>query len=152
MSSFNTAIHVGFWTNYSKGVILGSTLTLNNRNAGILIAAIAIFIQLIGGQSWGIVRFIAHQLCTTTQSRDGLHHQQQAILRNNNSDISTIWMFARIGYAWHSRCPKSFQKSISLILIGTFHLLVFDAASILASHITTTDSEVLVASSPYCGS
>ncbi|KUJ10441.1 uncharacterized protein LY89DRAFT_723648 [Mollisia scopiformis] len=151
MSSSNETIYRGFWTNYSKGEVGGLTLTLTTRNGGILIAVLAIFIQLIGVQSWGIVRFITHQLRATTQARSGLYHQQQAILRNDNSDTSTVWELTRTAYAWRSQSPKSFQNSIALVSIGILHLLAFGATSILASHITTTDSQVLVAQSPHCG-
>jgi hypothetical protein len=44
--SSNTDIHVGFWTNYSKGAVVGSTLTLPSRNGAILVAALAIFIHV----------------------------------------------------------------------------------------------------------
>lgn len=44
--STNTSIHVGFWTNWTEGSVSGSTLTLSNRNGAILIAALAIFIQV----------------------------------------------------------------------------------------------------------
>lgn len=107
--------------------------------------------QLIGVQSWGIMRFITHQIRSTSQARDGLFHQQQAILRNDGSDFSTVWLFARMAHAWRKRSPNTFWKSIGLILIGTIHLIAFGAASVLASHITTSDSQVLVVRSPYCG-
>jgi hypothetical protein len=106
---------------------------------------------LIGLQSWGILRFVTHQLRATPEARDGLFHQQQAILRNDNSDVSTIWVFGRLAYAWRSRSPKTFRKSWPIIMIGLLHLVAFTAASILASRITTTDEEVLVARNPYCG-
>lgn len=50
--SSNATVYVGFWTNYSKGAIVGSTLTLTNRNGAVLIAALAIFIQVSKGYSF----------------------------------------------------------------------------------------------------
>lgn len=97
------------------------------------------------------MRFVTHQIRATPQARDGLFHQQQATLRNDSSDVSTIWVFSRLAYAWRSRSPKSFRKSGPIILIGSLHLIAFTAASILASRITTIDEEVLVARNPYCG-
>lgn len=47
--------------------------------------------------------------------------------------------------------PRSFRRSIVLIIVGLLHLIAFGAASILASHITTTDQEVLVTRGAYCG-
>lgn len=56
-----------------------------------------------------------------------------------------------IAYAWRSRTSNGFRRSISLVSIAIIHLLAFGAASILASHITTANDEVLIAPSPYCG-
>lgn len=97
------------------------------------------------------MRFATHQLRTTTKARDALHHQQQAILRNDNSDISSIWILGWLAYAWRSRSPNSFWRSITLILLCVLHLLAFGAAGILASRMTTTDDEVLISKNPYCG-
>ena len=105
----------------------------------------------MGGQSWNIICFAAHQLRTTTQARDGMHHQQQAVLRNNTSDISTLWQFIKIGWAWRSIPWRSIRRSLPPILIGIVHLLSFGAASILASYITSAGNQVLVARSPTCG-
>ncbi|KAF4613378.1 hypothetical protein G7Y89_g15510 [Cudoniella acicularis] len=149
--SSNTTIYVGFWTNYSKGAVLGSTLTLSNRNGAILIGALAVFIQLIGGRSWSIICFIAHQLRATTQAKDGMHHQQQATLRNSGSDIGTFWQFTLIGWAWRKRSMKTFQRSIVPIVIGVLHLIAFGAAGILSSKMTSAGKEVLIAESPFCG-
>ncbi|KAF4612825.1 hypothetical protein G7Y89_g15548 [Cudoniella acicularis] len=44
--SSNATIYVGFWTNYSKGAVLGPTLTLSNRDGAILIGVLAVFIQI----------------------------------------------------------------------------------------------------------
>lgn len=62
-----------------------------------------------------------------------------------------VWVLSRMAYAWKHRSPKSVRKSLPLILVGIIHLLAFAAASILASHITTTDQEVLIIRGSYCG-
>lgn len=46
MSTSNTTVHTGFWINHSNSALLGSTLTLSTRSGSILIAALAIFIQV----------------------------------------------------------------------------------------------------------
>ncbi|KUJ17744.1 uncharacterized protein LY89DRAFT_747572 [Mollisia scopiformis] len=148
--STNTTVYTGFWTNWSKGAVTGSTLTLSNRNGAVLIAALAIFLQFAGIGSWSIMCFVAHQMRTTTEARDGLHHQQQAVLRNATSDFGTLWQFTRIGWAWRSR-SSSFRRSLTPVLIGALHVIAFGAASILSSHITTVGDQVLVAQSPLCG-
>lgn len=46
----NATVHTGVWINWSKGSIPGATLTLTTRNGGIMIAVLALFVQLAGGQ------------------------------------------------------------------------------------------------------
>jgi hypothetical protein len=91
-----------------------------------------------------------HQLRTTTQAKDGLHHQQQATLRNNTTDISTVWQLTKIWWAWRAR-SLGIKRSLGLLLIGAIHVLGFGAASILSSHITTVGNQVLIAESSSCG-
>jgi hypothetical protein len=95
--------------------------------------------------------FITHQTRATTQAQDALFHQQQATLRNDNSDLGTIWILSRLAYTWRSRSPKTFRKSMLIILMGSLHLIDFSAASVLASRITTTNEEVLIARNTFCG-
>jgi hypothetical protein len=149
--SQNGPIYVGFWTNWSEGAVVGSTLTLTARGSGILVAALALFIQLSGGQSWSIICFIAHQMRTTTEARDGIHYQQQATLRNNSSDIGTTWQLAKIAWFWRSHEMSSPRKSFPLILTGLFHLLAFGVLSVFSARITTLGNDVLLARSPSCG-
>ena len=149
--SSNQTIYVGVWTNWSKGAISGSTLTLPVRDGSILIALLALFIQIAGTQSWSIFCFIAHQLRTSKNAKDGLYHQQQATLRNNSSDIATVWRLASISLAWRSHGIRSTRKSFVLVVTGLCHLLAFGVAGLLSSHFTTVGNEVLLAQNPACG-
>jgi hypothetical protein len=149
--SSNTTIHVGFWTNWAKGPVIGSTLTLSSRNGNVLIAILALFVSLSGGQSWSILSFLAHQVCTTRASKDGLWHQQQAVLRNNRSDISSVWQLMKIGWAWRQESVRSARRSLGLIFFGLFHLGLFFATGALIPYIVSIDNQVLLAGSPFCG-
>ena len=149
--STNATVFVGIWTDWSKGRVSGSTLTLPVRDGTILISVLSLFIQLTGGQSWSILCFIAHQLRTTREDKDGLYHQQQATLRNNASDAGTSWHIAKIGWSWRTQTSKSISRSMWLIFLGLIHLLLFAAAGILSSHIVIVGNEVLLAASSTCG-
>lgn len=151
MSSSNISVYTGVWKNWSEGPIVGATLTLSARNGVILVAVLALFIQLAGVHSWSIISFITHQLKATRESRDGLYHQQQATLRNSSSDISTLWRFTQIGLAWHPLKRKSFRRSVGIMLLALVHLVSFTAAGILSSHFTKRGNDVLIARSPSCG-
>ena len=149
--SANTTIHIGFWTNQAKGPVLGSTLTLSSRNGNILIAILALFVSLSGGQSWSILSFLAHQICATKSSRDGLWHQQQAVLRNHRSDVSSIWQLMKISWAWRQESVRSMRRSLSLILLGVLHVGLFFPTGALIPYIVAVDNQVLLGRSSYCG-
>ncbi|CZR67750.1 uncharacterized protein PAC_17649 [Phialocephala subalpina] len=149
--SMNSTIYVGVWTNWSQGAIMGSTLTLSAQHGTILISVLTLFIRLIGGRTWGIICFIAHQLRTTKEAKDGLYHQQQATLRNNASDIQTLWQLTKISWSWRPKTSNSIRKSLGLIVFGTIHLLLFAAAGTFSSHLVTLGNEVLLSRSPSCG-
>ncbi|KAE8451722.1 hypothetical protein EG329_003179 [Mollisiaceae sp. DMI_Dod_QoI] len=149
--SANTTVYTGIWTNWAKGVVSGVTLTLPVRDGGILIAVLALFVQLSSGQSWSIICYIAHQIRTHPEARHGLFHQQQATLRNNSSDIRTLWKLINLGWTWRSHDIKSVRKSTPLVITGLLHLLLFGAAGVFSSHLATLGNEVLLAPSQSCG-
>jgi hypothetical protein len=107
--------------------------------------------QLAGGQSWSIICFITHQLRVSKKAKSGLHHQQQAILRNNTSDVKNLWQLTILWWSWRTIASRAFNNSIGLILVGFLHLAIFGATGVLSSHITVVGSQVLVASNPNCG-
>lgn len=87
-------IYHGPWINFDKGgVIRGATLTLSDRDGGLLTSFIATFVTLTGAQLWKVICFAIHQLRSTTQPRDALFHQQQAVWRNTNGPGGIAWVF-----------------------------------------------------------
>ena len=151
MSSSNITIYTGVWHNWSDGSVVGTTLTLSNRNGVVLIAAIALFIQFVGGHSWNIISFAIHQLKATIEQRDGLFHQQQVTLRNSQSDIGTFFSFSKISFAWRPLKRRSFRRLIGIIFFSLFHFLCFTVAGVLSSNFTSRGNDVLLARDPACG-
>lgn len=148
----NSTIYTGIWNDWSRGQITGSTLTLSNRNAAILIAILALFVSQAGSHSWTIICFITHQLRTTTKPRNGLFHQQQVILRNSvwGSDLGTIWQLGKLAWFWRGHGVRSVRGSIGILVLGILHLFAFFATGTLSSRIVTVGSKVLVRG-PNCG-
>jgi len=87
----------------------------------------------------------------TKESRDGSFHQEQAILRNNVSDLNSLWQLTNVWWSWRSVSAWRFKASLTLICLGLLHVIAFSAASILAFHITTAGNQVLIAPSSSCG-
>jgi hypothetical protein len=44
--------YIGVWTNWSKGKILGGTLTLPSNEAKVLLALVALFLATVGERTW----------------------------------------------------------------------------------------------------
>src|SRR5277367_5014512 len=90
----------GVWTNWGKGRVLGLTLTVSNRDGGVLISFLTMFVRLIGNHCWGILSFALHQWRSSTKPQDGLFHQQQVTLRNATSQSQALWKMAMLTGFW----------------------------------------------------
>ncbi|KAI9812835.1 MAG: hypothetical protein M1826_002756 [Phylliscum demangeonii] len=143
-------VYQGVWTNWQKGSVSGITLTLSPRNAAVLVAVLALFVHLTGAQLWGILRFAAHQCRASNQPRDGLYHQQQAVLRNSTSDLGAVRQLLRMSWAWRRHTDKPVVRNLSLVSLALFHFVLFGLAGILSSKLVQGGQEVLTRS-PFCG-
>lgn len=93
-------IHEGFWIDWTKGRWAGATITLSQRNGGLLLAFTATFVTLVMIRLWRIVSFICHQVCATEEAHDGLHFQRQLILRNVSSPVVAAKMLLLQTWYW----------------------------------------------------
>jgi hypothetical protein len=144
-------IYQGVWIDWSKGKVRGGTVTLSPANSTILVAILAIFVQVTGSQLWKVFQLALHQFRATEKQRDGLYHQQQAVLRNNTSDFSSIWQLAKIGFAWrHQRTISPLRRSFTLVTWALLHFLLFALAGIFSSPLVDAGDAVL-SRSPFCG-
>lgn len=144
-------VYFGSWINWSRGKYNGATITLTPSNAGILVAFLAIFVSVAGGSLWRIIAFIVHQQRLAKSPRDGLHYQQQVILRNAATPGVASWQLLWLFPAWRKISRRPFWRSLPLILLALLNLSTFFAAGILVAEVTrTTGNEVLVRS-PNCG-
>ena len=67
-------VHTGPWINWSRGPILGSTITLSERDGDLFIAFLGIFVTAAGAACWKIMSFVMHQLRSPHDAQDGIHH------------------------------------------------------------------------------
>lgn len=86
-------IHLGIWTDWTRGPVLGQTLTLSRNNANLLIAFTASFVVFVGSRIWAIACLSLHRTYSTAEQRDALHHQRQVVLRNSSSSDSGLVNF-----------------------------------------------------------
>ena len=140
----------GGWINWSKGPILGPTVTLSARDGKFLIAFLALFVRSAGSSVWNILRFIIHQRRSRNQLQDGLYHQQQATLRNNTSHTGTLWQLMKLSWFWRSNAEHSLWRSIPIMMLAILQIALFTVAGIFSSRVATTNDVVLI-QSPACG-
>lgn len=70
-------VYLGAWTNWSRGRILGATLTLESRYGLLLLSFTAAFVGLVASRFWRIMTLMLHRIYSTPEPRDALHHQRQ---------------------------------------------------------------------------
>lgn len=145
------SVYIGLWTNWSRGKIAGSTITLTNRNGTILTSFLAIFITLVGTSFWRMACFVLHQRSSSSTAQNGLYHQRQAILRNAANGTNGFISFLRIFWTWRSRSQGMLRRIVPLMGLAVICMTLFAAAGVLCSKLIQMDNEVLIASS-QCGS
>lgn len=115
-----------------------------------LIATLAIFVRLAAGHFWDIICWCWFHSHQTEAEKDGLYHQQQALLRNNLTDARALWHFSLTAWAWRNRVRRPFLRSLPVIIAALVHFVAFAAAGIFSSLVTSAQSNVLI-SGPTCG-
>lgn len=135
------------WTNWSRGWIMGATLTPTRTDGNYLLAFTSLFITFVSACFWSIVRLVIHRLYSTPAPRDALHHQEQAVLRNSSSAFDSFQALCSLAWAWrHTANAKSrFLRLLPGILTAAFIGLAFCIASGFSSQISSgIGNEVLL--------
>lgn len=162
-------VYVGWWINWAKGAVLGSTLTLSARNGAIFQNFLVIFVEYAGVQSWKILRFLLHhhrvhrrisvrttkpeEPPATVQHKDdnGLYYQQQVVLRNESSDRTAIWDFISLAFRWQSKLDRATRQSSHLIIIAVLHAAAWIAAALFVSRVANTSNPSILLRPASCG-
>lgn len=136
-------VYTGIWTNWSRGIIAGATLTLDRGDANLLIASLAIFVGFIGTRIWRISCFVIHQLYSSQSATNGLYHQRQALLRNSPGATSGLTGLLAILWAWRHAGRAPCCQVLPVLLYTIFIIVALASASIFSSRITV-GTEVLL--------
>lgn len=144
-------VYEGFWINWTKGRIHGSTLTLCPASANLLIATLALFVTMSGGQLWTIVRFTLHQIhASRPQVPSMLHKQQLVVLRNTTTDLATARLSFYLAWLWRKDAAKPFSSCTIIIVIAVSHAVFFMVAGTFSATLASAGQSVL-SRSPHCG-
>lgn len=120
---------------------------MSSGSGALLVAFLALFVRLAGNHFWDVMCFSFFWIRTNLskgKARDGLWHQQQALLRNKQTDGSFAFEALRAGWAWRKVVPRPLWRSLPLVLTAALHLGLFMAAAIFSSKVTAVQSYVLL--------
>lgn len=111
-------VYLGQWTNWSRGPILGPTLTMTQENGKYLIAFIAFFTAFIATRFWKMCCFFLHRFYSTDQPSSAPYHQRQAVLRNSSSPESGLVSLLLLCWAWRRPHPKQILAVLCPALVA----------------------------------
>ncbi|KAI8623958.1 hypothetical protein F5Y19DRAFT_456340 [Xylariaceae sp. FL1651] len=146
-------VHLGLWTNWSRGPILGHTFTTTKATGNLIIAFTAVFIGLVSTRLWKIISFILHWYYSTPVSRDTIHHQRQVIIRNTITPESSLFAALQLCWAWKRSVFRSRRlfALLPLILLSSSCLAFFTVAGGYSSTISTTVGDQVLLKGDKCG-
>lgn len=145
------SIYTGTWIDWSRGAVVGSTITLSARSASVLTAFLALFVTIVGSSLWRLLSFSFHQCSASPEANDGLHHQYQLTLRNTTSPFEATKAFTQIAWYWRGHGRRACFRSLPVALFALVFLLAFGAASILVSLVTQAAGAQRLIVSNDCG-
>ncbi|KAI0102799.1 hypothetical protein GGR51DRAFT_573829 [Nemania sp. FL0031] len=142
-------VYTGLWTNWSRGSILGPTLTLRRQDADLLIAFTAFFIAIVSSRVWRIICFAFHRHYATPTQQGVMYHQCQAILRNSSNAENGIQLLTRV--LWNNRSKKGRARLVTTVVVAILCIVAFSAAGGFSSQISTSAGTEVLIKSVNCG-
>jgi len=144
-------VYTGTWINWSRGPVMGATLTLSQRTGSLLIAFVALFVSFAGTRFFRITCYSFHRLFSTQSPQDGVHHQRQAILRNSNNATSDMWALCRVLWKWRHHRMGSFLRIFPIVIYTCISIFAFAFADILSLNIAAMSGDEVILNYQICG-
>ncbi|KAK8057806.1 hypothetical protein PG996_011743 [Apiospora saccharicola] len=136
-------VYLGAWTNWSKGHVMGATLTMTREDGNLVIAFTAFFIPFVVSRLWKSFAMLFHQCYSTSDSRDAIHHQRQVLLRSSPSPESSLMPFARMIWTWQGTAKRPWLRVFPVALLSFLCIGIATVAGGYSSKISTA-GEVLL--------
>lgn len=144
-------VHLGSWTNWSQGKVLGATVTLENRDAKLLISFIALFVGLVGAAFWRLACFGIHQQLSSNNPQDGLYHQRQTVLRNTDSGLGGFRVLCQVLWAWRNIAKRPYFRVLPFIILSLLTVAGFAIAGVFSSRVASSRASQALVQSWICG-
>lgn len=146
----DTTVYTGVWTDYSQSPGNQLTVTLTSEQGAILVAALAIVVQITGAAIWAIVAFYLHQRSATLELRDEMDVQSSVILRNSSvlSAIIETWGLRK----WVGHAPQTSLRMLRLLVLPVLIKIGFMVAAVLSAKVAYDQAKSHVLIVPHgCG-
>ncbi|KAI0395573.1 hypothetical protein F5Y17DRAFT_474277 [Xylariaceae sp. FL0594] len=149
--SVNSTVYLGLWTNWSRGMVFGATLTTTKTYGNLLISFTVVFIGVATSRLWKILCLLMHRYHSTGDPRGPLHHQRQVVLRNSASPEAGLFDVIRLCGAWRKSGMRKLLGLLFLILFALLYLVAITAAGGFSATITIAVGDEALIKSRYCG-
>lgn len=156
-SQDNSPIKIGFWHDWERNSIFGSTLTLPDQYATIVLVGLTILVTVAANRSWHICRSLGHALLGHRSRKAGsasvTRREQQVIIRNSETAggafITLILRWFDDGF---NKKPFTNRSTSDMILSGFVlgHWIAFILAGVLVSQVVL-GKLVISKAVPTCG-
>lgn len=126
---------------------MGATLTLHRTEGNYLLAFTSLFITIVSGCFWSVLRRFLHRCYSTSAPRDTIHHQRQAVFRNSSSAFESFQILCSLAWAWRHTVngKRSLLRLVPGALAAALVLVAFGIASGFSSQISSAiGTQVLV--------
>ena len=143
-------VYLGFWIDHVRGPILGSTLTTTARSGNLRIAFVALFISVVGSSLWNLLRFLVHQVRSTAEPRDALHHQQQAVLANSTTATGAALKLVFLPSTWKDKVENVYRRSMGLAALALIQVTMIICAGLFSSRIAQSSNGFVLISGDNC--
>lgn len=141
----------GFWVNVEDGEIMGQTITTDIQIGTVVIALLAILSSMATSHLWNIIAFAYHQIRADGRPADGLHWQQQVLLRSSPPPSSLLADWIKLWWIWRKKAKRAFLRSFPQGLVALLFSIAPIAIGIVSSYIVTSANMQILVESPFCG-
>lgn len=147
----NSMVYLGLWTNWSRGQVLGATLTTTKAYGNLLISFTAIFVAFVTTRLWKIICLFLHRYYSTAEPREAIHHQRQVVLRNSTSPEAGLFDIVRLFWAWRGLGMKRILGLLPIFLFAVVYVIALTIASGFSSTISIAAGTEVLIRSEFCG-
>ncbi|KAI1497320.1 hypothetical protein F5X99DRAFT_423614 [Biscogniauxia marginata] len=143
-------VYLGTWTNWSRGSVLGYTLTLSREDGNLLVAFIAFFVAYVGTRLWRILCLAFHMKGSSPQSHEAPYYQRQAVLRNTSTAEDGIYRLLSIVWAWGNSSRRVWLSTLPALAMAVVCAAGFVVASGFSSQISSSVGNEVLLSGTNC--